>query len=234
MCRRHARKRYSTNPWRNSGQISRGPTQRSPRSTTLSPQPRRKKLSRPTTSRRLKSKQTKQGKAKAKVKKRQGRQRSPTVGLQSELTLGTNRRGRSAGHTRPEIPVRLIAFHCLSCTFHCYLTYDPDYFRGADQFPGWDSLCLDPVPDFGCFQDLSPLPNPDSMFAYVRFAFRAQNPCSASDPQSFRVLLVTRTQSTVRRPADRPHSRCVASAQTLLRSYYYLQQLEMCSHVSAH
>ena len=44
--------------------------------------------------------------------------------------------------------IRLIAFHCLSDTFHCYLTYDPDYFRGADRFPGWDSLCLDP-PDFG-------------------------------------------------------------------------------------
>jgi hypothetical protein len=29
--------------------------------------------------------------------------------------------------------IRLIAFHCLSDTFHCYLTYDPDYFRGADR-----------------------------------------------------------------------------------------------------
>ena len=53
--------------------------------------------------------------------------------------------------------IRLIAFHCLPYTFHClsymytfhgYLTYDPDYFRGADRFPGWDSLCLDPVPDW--------------------------------------------------------------------------------------
>ena len=51
-----------------------------------------------------------------------------------------------------DILVCLIAFHCLSSTFHCYLTYDPDYFRGADQFPGWDSLCLDHVPDFGCVQ----------------------------------------------------------------------------------
>ena len=43
-----------------------------------------------------------------------------------------------------DILICLIAFHCLSYTFHCYLTYDPDYFRGADRFPGWDSLCLDP------------------------------------------------------------------------------------------
>jgi hypothetical protein len=37
-----------------------------------------------------------------------------------------------------DILIRLIAFHCVSYTFHCYLTYDPDYFRGADRFPGWE------------------------------------------------------------------------------------------------
>ena len=59
--------------------------------------------------------------------------------------------------------IRLIAFHCLSDTFHCYLTYDPDYFRGADRFPGWDSLCLDPPGfriDIGCVCVRSRIPIP--------------------------------------------------------------------------
>jgi hypothetical protein len=60
-------------------------------------------------------------------------------------------------------PIRLITFHCLPDTFHCYLTYDPDYFRGADRFPGWDSLCLDPPGfriDFGCVCVRSRIPIP--------------------------------------------------------------------------
>ena len=59
--------------------------------------------------------------------------------------------------------IRPIAFHCLSYTFHCYLTYDPDYFRGADRFPGWDSLCLDPPGfriDIGCVCVRSRIPIP--------------------------------------------------------------------------
>jgi hypothetical protein len=113
-----------------------------------------------------------------------------------------------------DILIRLIAFYCMSYTFHCYLTYDPDYFRGADQFPGWDSLCSDPDPDFGCVQDVSPLPNPDSVFAYARAAFRAQ--IRIPRPiHSFRVLLVTRTQSTVPGPGRlTAFPVCLASAQT--------------------
>ena len=62
---------------------------------------------------------------------------------------------------------------------------------------------------------VSPLPNPDSVFAYVRFAFRAQS-VFPRPIQSFRVLLVTRTYCSPlsRGPADRPHFRCLASAQT--------------------
>ena len=59
--------------------------------------------------------------------------------------------------------IRLIAFHCLSYTFHCYPTYDPDYFRDADRFPGWDSLCLDPPGFwiyFGCVCVRSRIPIP--------------------------------------------------------------------------
>ena len=44
-----------------------------------------------------------------------------------------------------------------------YLTYDPDYFRGADRFPGWDSLCLDPPGfriDIGCVCVRSRIPIP--------------------------------------------------------------------------
>ena len=78
----------------------------------------------------------------------------------------------------------------LSYTFHCYLTYDTDRFRGADQFPGWDSLCLDHVPDFGCVQvsrmcHRSRIPIPCLLMRDLRSAHNpcsAYNPCSASDP----------------------------------------------------
>jgi hypothetical protein len=98
-----------------------------------------------------------------------------------------------------DILIRLIAFHCLSYTFHCYLTYDPDYFRDADRFSGWDSLCLDPPGfriDFGCVCVRSRIPIPCLLMCDLR---SARTPFSGIPRriQSFRVLLVTRTQSSV-------------------------------------
>jgi hypothetical protein len=127
-----------------------------------------------------------------------------------------------------DILICLIAFHCLSSTFHCYLTSDPDYLRGADQFPdyfpGLGSLCLDPVPDSRCFPDLchrSRIPILCLLMCDLR---SAHNPCFPRPIQSFRVLLVTRTQRVHcpgARPIDRiPGVYSLASAQTVQRSYY--------------
>ena len=46
---------------------------------------------------------------------------------------------------------------------------------------------------------LCQIPNPDSVFAYVRFAFRAHSVFRVTS-SPFRVPLVTRTQSTVPGP----------------------------------
>ena len=50
---------------------------------------------------------------------------------------GPSGRARARG-AKTELPASL-ATDILICliTFHCYLTSDPDYFRGADQFPDY-------------------------------------------------------------------------------------------------
>jgi hypothetical protein len=127
------------------------------------------------------------------------------VARDADIEIPTSRPLDSIGNRAAltmDILIRLIAFHCLSLyTFHCYLTYDPDYFRGADRFPGWDGLCLDPPGvrmDFGCVAV-----DPESRFRVCLCAICVPRairfPCLI---QSFRVLLVTHTQSTPRGPAD--------------------------------
>jgi hypothetical protein len=77
-----------------------------------------------------------------------GEQRLGIVSLFSQIRISTLDIARDAGieipTSRPldfisnraaltmDILIRLIAFHCLSYTFHCTLTYDPDYFLDAD------------------------------------------------------------------------------------------------------
>jgi hypothetical protein len=64
------------------------------------------------------------------------------IARDADIEIPTSRPLDSIGNRAAltmDILIRLIAFHCLSYTFHCCLTYDPDYFRGADRFPGWEA-----------------------------------------------------------------------------------------------
>ena len=53
------------------------------------------------------------------------------IAQDTDIEIPTSRPLDSIGNRAAltmDIPIRLIAFYCLSYTFHCYLTYDPDYF----------------------------------------------------------------------------------------------------------